>query len=439
MKDAGSQASKRALIITFYFPPFHRSSGILRTLKFVRYLADFGYEPIVLTASPRAYDTKDDQILAQIPANVGVARTFALDTKKHLSIRGAYFDFMAWPDRYVSWIPAAVWEGMNLVHDKKIDVIFSTYPVASAHLVGLLLHRMTRRPWIADFRDPVWDAYSPFNNKLLKIKKNIERKAVRNASCVVVTTEGMRQLFRERYKEMDAKRLKVITNGYDEIDFEGIERSERRTEKSVHLIHAGLLDPHDRNPEPFFKGIALLLQRGGVRRDDLVVELIAPGNEGDYQQAIDKFGLGGVIKLQGSVPYKEALQNMAAADILLLFQGESCAHQIPAKAYEYLRTGRPIFALTPATSDTARLILEASAGAVVPPDQPETIAVALEQWIANLKQGIALPAASLETAAKHSRKEQTKLLAQCFDAILDEKRGDCFGHASRLANCQEIS
>jgi glycosyltransferase involved in cell wall biosynthesis len=230
----------------------------------------------------------------------------------------------------------------------------------------------------------------------------------------------MRQLFRERYEEIDGNRLKVITNGYDEIDFEGIERSKRRAKKRVHLIHAGLLDPHDRNPEPFFKGISLLLQRGRVRRDDLVVELIAPGNEENYQQAIDKIGLGGVIKLQGSVPYKEALQKMAAADILLLFQGESCAHQIPAKAYEYLRIGRPIFALTPAASDTGTLILEASAGTVVPPEQPEAIAMALEKWIANVQRGIELPAASFDTAAKHSRKEQTKLLAQCFDAILDE-------------------
>jgi hypothetical protein len=176
MKNPENKAAKRALIITFYFPPFHRSSGILRTLKFVRYLEEFGYEPIVLTASPRAYDATNSQIIAQIPENVGVVRTFALDTKKHLSIRGSYFDFMAWPDRYVSWIPTAVFKGMSLIRDRKIDVIFSTYPVASAHFVGLLLHRLTKRPWLADFRDPVWDAYSQFNTKLLKIKKRSKKK-----------------------------------------------------------------------------------------------------------------------------------------------------------------------------------------------------------------------------------------------------------------------
>src|SRR5438132_13514328 len=156
---AGVDKMKKVLMIAFHFPPYSGGSGIHRTLKFTRYLPEFGWQPIVLTASRQAYGAraKDDY---QIPKGVEVARAFALDTKRHLSLRGKYFQSLALPDQWVTWWPGAVALGCNLIRKHRPDVIWSTYPIATAHLIGLTLYRLIGIPWVAYIRDP-WTYTDP--------------------------------------------------------------------------------------------------------------------------------------------------------------------------------------------------------------------------------------------------------------------------------------
>ncbi len=127
-------------MIAYHFPPLAGSSGIQRTLRFVQHLPKFGWEPLVLSADPRAYERTSDDLMVEVPDGIVVLRAFALDTARHLSIAGHYIGAMARPDRWVSWKLSAVKEGMRMIREFKPQAIWSTYPIATAHLIGAELH-----------------------------------------------------------------------------------------------------------------------------------------------------------------------------------------------------------------------------------------------------------------------------------------------------------
>src|SRR4051812_4300835 len=123
---------KRILMVAFHFPPMRGSSGIQRTLRFAKFLPEFGWDPIVLTARPHSYPETDDANLADVPKTICVHRAWGLDAARHLSIRGRYPTSLASPDRWKSWWLGAVPAGYRLARRVKADVIWSTYPIATA-------------------------------------------------------------------------------------------------------------------------------------------------------------------------------------------------------------------------------------------------------------------------------------------------------------------
>lgn len=141
---------KRILMVAYHFPPLAGSSGIQRTLRFVQHLPSLGWEPLVLSADPKAYEQVSNDLLPDVPADTVVRRAFALDTARHLQVAGRYLGWMARPDRWISWKFAGVREGLKLIERFKPDVIWSTYPIATAHVIASTLHRKSGIPWIAD-------------------------------------------------------------------------------------------------------------------------------------------------------------------------------------------------------------------------------------------------------------------------------------------------
>jgi len=115
--------TNRVLMIAYHFPPLRGSSGIQRTLRFCRYLPEFGWNPVVLTAHPRAYDDVDMASVREIPAGVAVHRAFALNTARHLSIRGRYPALLALPDRWSSWFAGAVTSGLVLIRRDELAAV----------------------------------------------------------------------------------------------------------------------------------------------------------------------------------------------------------------------------------------------------------------------------------------------------------------------------
>src|SRR5688500_12090283 len=181
---------KRVLMIAFHYPPMRGSSSIQRTLKFSQYLTEYGWKPIVLTAHPRAYSSTSNDQLGDISDEVAVYRAFALDTSRHLSLKGRYPALLALPDRWVSWFLGAVPMGLYLIKKYKPEIIWSTYPVATAHLVAYNLRRLTGIPWVADLRDPMTDVGYPPDPVTRRMYQWIEKKTIACCTRAVLTTPG---------------------------------------------------------------------------------------------------------------------------------------------------------------------------------------------------------------------------------------------------------
>src|SRR5699024_3171454 len=187
------------LLIAYQYPPCQQSSGYLRTLAFSRYLAEFGWSPIVLTASERAYGRSDATERNRIPDTVPVVRAFARDARDLFSIRGKYPSFAAVPDRQGSWWLGAVPTGLKLIRRYKPSVLWATQPTPTAFWIAHSLHRITGIPWVADFRDPIGFGISPLADRM---RRWIERKTVHSSSRAVFTTPGAASAYAAAYPDI---------------------------------------------------------------------------------------------------------------------------------------------------------------------------------------------------------------------------------------------
>lgn len=415
---------KRVLMVAYHFPPLAGSSGIQRTLRFVQHLPAFGWEPAVLTADPRAYERTSDDLNADVPPGVPVVRAFALDAARQLSVAGRYPGFLARPDRWMTWQYAAVRAGMRLIRTWRPDVIWSTYPIATAHLISSALHRRSGLPWVADFRDPMAQEGYPADPKTWDSYKRIEEDALSHAQFSVFTTPGAARVYRERYPEC-ARRIEVIENGYDEESFAGLAIDATSHEPlhpgAITLLHSGIVYPSERDPSQLFAALASLLDSGSLRTGDLRIRFRAAAHDAMLNELARRHRVQDLIEVMPAIPYRAALDEMLRADALLILQASNCNEQIPAKLYEYLRAGRPILALTDPRGDTASVMQAAGLDSVAPLDSASAIAEYLNRFVADLRTGTArLPGA--QSVAHASRRERARGLADLFDRMADTDR-----------------
>jgi glycosyltransferase involved in cell wall biosynthesis len=411
--------TKRVLMVAYHFPPIRGSSGVHRTLTFSRYLReDHGWEPTVLTVHPRAYRDTSEDLLADIDPGVDVVRAFACDTARHLSFRGRYPLWLALPDNWASWWLGAVPAGLRLLRKRRPAVIWSTFPIATAHRIGLTLHRRSRVPWVADFRDSMTEEHYPTPRRKWKVHRRLERRTVEACRRAVFTTPGTRRMYRERYPDVPAERWAIIPNGYDEPSFARAEAAAppRRADGRLRLVHSGLLYRSERDPRAFFAALATLRRDGHISGENLRVVLRASGDEAYHRAHIREQGLDAIVFLEEAVPYQRALAEMSSADGLLLFQASNCNHQIPAKVYEYLRARRPILALTDPEGDTAGTLRAAGCGTVVRLDAPDEIAAGMLAFLRRIRAGESDVASEAEIR-RHSRRARAAELAELFEAV----------------------
>ncbi len=410
---------KRILLIAYHFPPIRRSSGIQRTLSFATHLRDHGWQPIVLTVHPRAYVTTSPDQLGDIPDDVIVERAFALDTARHLAVAGRYPRLLARPDRYAAWAPGGIWAGLRLIRRHRPACLWSTYPVATAHLIGSALQRLSGLPWVADFRDSMTEPNYPADPTAWRDFRRIERRTVQRAAGVVFTTPGARRMYAERYPEVPDDRWHVIPNGYDEDLFASVERTLEAREpagRPLRLVHTGILYPSERDPRAFFEAVSRLKRRGTIDAGRLRIVLRATGHDAVYRPMLERLDIGDIVELAPGIAYREALAEQMTAHGLLIFQAASCNHQIPAKLYEYLRARRPVLALTDPAGDTAASLRDAGLDTTVPLDDGEAIERTLEAFLHAIETGTAaLPAPEVVTG--HSRAAGAARLARILETI----------------------
>ncbi len=408
---------RRILMIAFHFPPQAGSSGIQRTLRFVQQLPRYHWQPIVLTAQPRAYETRSDDLLREVPDTVPVARAFALDTQRHLAVAGRYPGFLARPDRWMAWYPGAVLSGLRLIRRYRPDVLWSTYPIATAHRIGHALHRLSAIPWVADFRDPMAQDDYPPDPRTHRVFSRIEAQVFGRAALCTVTTPGTARLYRARFPAA-AARVQVLENGYDEESFATLAPGGAPlTPGKLTLLHSGVVYPSERDPRALLQALALIRTRSPDRYQLLRLRFRGSAHDDFLRDEIARHGVADAVELAPPMPYKAALAEMMRADGLMVMQAANCNEQIPAKLYEYLRAGRPILGLTDQAGDTWSALQAAGITSLAPLDDAVRIAACLEAFVDAIRDSSAsLP--SQASVSQSSRQTRTQELVRMLDAVV---------------------
>lgn len=402
---------KRVLMIAYHFPPLAGSSGIQRTLRFTRYLPEFGWEPIILTAHPRAYERTSNDQLSDIPPGVHVIRAQAWDTARHFSIGGRYPGFLARPDRWRSWTLGAVPSGLAAIRKFRPQALWSTYPIATAHSIGRALAARAGLPWIADFRDPMAQEGYPPDPATWRNYARIEQQTAEHARFSTFTTPSAVAAYRSRYPEL-AERFTLLENGYDEETFSSAQGGEVLTVGKLTLLHSGLVYPSERNPTHLFIALGQLRETNPDIFGQLRLRFRAPVHEDLLRKLARKNGVEDALEILPPVGYRDALNEMLRADGLLILQASNCNAQVPAKLYEYLRARRPILALTDTSGDTAHVARRAGISAIAPLDDDHAIATLLTRFVLNPEQGTRATETAISGA---SRRGRTEALAALLD------------------------
>jgi len=391
---------KRLLVVANPFPPT-ASAGTARILRFLRHLPAHGWEPTVLTVAADGP--------AEVPDLVRVARTPALVPRRLLAGgRGAKVgDWLFVPDPYAPWVPTAVAAGVRLLREERFDAILSSHPRASTHVVASCLARRTGVPWLADYRDRrfanIVRTYPTRAHALAN--RQLEAWVLRHAAALTAINRPILDDIVALHPWL-AGRDHVLPNGYDDAD--PVEPAELGP--GFWFVYTGRLYKRERPLEAFLTALAAM-------PDD--VNALFAGDEPRVQPLAARLGIGHRVRLERHVPHARALGLQRAADALLLV-----THQRPesmsSKVFEYLSSGRPIFAVSAPSTAAAKLLAEVGGGVVVGHD--DDMREPLARFVAAVREGGG-PAADPAALARYDMAAITAELATILDAVAARGRG----------------
>jgi len=295
---------------------------------------------------------------------------------------------------YSIWLPAAWRACRRAIRRQRPDVVLTSGPPHVVHLLGMLLKRTDRLPWIADFRDP-WisgmvEGRLGLGQRWLRY---LEKQVIARADRVLANAPNAGRLFRETYPR-HAQKIVTLTNGFDPpaqlapwppsplpLSPAGERgRGEGASTGTLRMLHAGEIYA-GRDPLPLLDAMVALKPTGPSLRLEVMGSVHLPA--GDLATEAARRGLANEVLVRGQLPYQEALQEMAQTDLLVLLNGPGRRIGVPAKLYEYFGAGRPILALTEPDGDTAEVLrVSGIPHAIAPPKDAGRIREALAELLA---------------------------------------------------------
>jgi len=438
---------RRLLLVAYHYPP-SLEAGSHRSARFSRLLPSMGWEVDVLTveaipdssATPGHAGVRIHRTSSFLAANALLALRPRLRRPERSGdgaaavpesgvpalippgrwqrFKDTVTHFLRYPDPEAGWIPFAIARGRSIVKKDRIDVIVTSGPPHSSHLVGWALRRGTGCRWVADFRDP-WSTgqwKEPWERRGWRDRglEWLESKVIRSADRVVLNTVRMCDDFRARYPDMDPARFRAIPNGFDPEEFAGLALAPRVG--PFRLTHAGSLD-RQRNILVLLRAIRRLLDQGVIPVGGFELLLIGRATLGDLslEAGVTSLGLDGVVRHVPSLPHNETLASLLGSDGLLVVQPGVAVTQVPSKLYEYLYVNKPVLALAHpgATADLVRL---GGLGPVADPDREDEVADALLELYRSRGKGPSDPEARERLLALHD----VRALARSFESLLRE-------------------
>ena len=427
---------KRVLVIAYYWPP-SGGSGVQRWVKFVKYLPSQDWQPVVFAPDGADYPSLDPSFQVEIPADVEVLRgpirePYALyrklmggkastqvteissgkkTWKQRLSlwIRGNLFV----PDPRVGWVRPSVRRLKKYLAGHPVDVIVTTGPPHSVHLIGLRLHKALGIPWIPDFRDP-WSRmyylkYLPMTAFTWKRLRHQEQTVLDSCSTVLTCTP----LVQEEFRAQTATPVACITNGFDEEDFAG--RLLPRRDHHFNLTHTGLFAA-DGNPVRLWEVLGELAAEDPAFRKALRLRLVGRVDR-EVLDAIAAAGLEKNVVLLGECDHSTAVREQRAATLLLLPLRQDAQYRpiLPGKLFEYLAARRPIIGIGQRDGAMARVLSSTKAG--ITADWEDAAALRkflLRAWKQFQEDGVPAPAGDI---GPYSRRNLTAALSRLLDSV----------------------
>ena len=428
--------------------------GGFRVIKACKFLPEFGWQPTVLTVKEGFNYAYDYSLLEKLPKDLKIIRSryfsplmwwdersqpseapnsgsprraSAGKTKGDNASAGSPLsrakmfirNMLSLPDSHNFWVPFAVAKGISVIRHEKIDVILSTSPPASTHVIGYLLSLLSGRPLVIDYRD-LWTQHEGYHFRQLpwlfrNIDRWLEQRVLNRARAIATATDEFSELVRQNNRFKRPESVATITNGIDPDDFAGIKFPDKKNEKFT-LLHLGSLYGN-RNPKFFFRALDEWLKRTPGAQEKTCV--LFYGNTPGYDSVVKGTRLESVVQFKGHVPQHEILPKLWQSDMLLLILGfhPGGAGVMPAKLFEYVCTGRPILAFVP-EGVAAKVIREHNRGTPITSEDVEATIRILEAEFSSWQVRTGPPVSGFQVPEVFDRRIQNKKLAGILQSVV---------------------
>jgi len=439
--------SGNVLFISYLFPPV-AGGGVQRSSKFVKYLRENGWNPVVITVKEPYDFYQDNEMMKDIHGKCVIYRTFSIEpmkwvrkilkkksqsrvevnvskSKKQKSLKPNFLvklkTYILFPDNEIFWLPFAVWRGWRVIKKERPSIIYSTASPYTDHLIALILAGFSKLPWVADFRDLWVDRPNfPQNRWRLFIDRKLEKMVIQRASHIVTATSVMAEHFSELYPDQN---YSSITNGFDEDDFTQSFPIMSADKKFV-LTYTGIFN-REQNPQKIFDALHNTINNNREIEKSIKLKIIGQlDNPGDFENMIyfKKLGLDKYTELVQYLPHKQAIEEMNRSTVLLLLVGIYPLNKgiLTGKIFEYLRSGRPILAVVPEDGLAAKIIRETNSGIVVPNDDVCKISEGIVKMFELFKNEQLEGSFNRIGIEKYSRKNLTKDLSKVFNNVVEQ-------------------
>ena len=451
-------SKKQVMMIAPNFPPY-AGAGVYRTIRVIRHLDQLGWGVSVLSIREDCFRenlSRDSELMQKIPDTVHLERTRATrlleacvrfrngssdphnkeskkpkkniqeikKTQKPVSLIQDCKDFIStllrFPDAEIGWVPWAILRGLKVCKQKKIQVLYTSGPPHSCHLIGWALQNLMGLPWVADFRDP-WTRQGWIDEVTRKSwhhrwKMNLERRVITSANRVILNTNEMRDEFSTFYSGIPSGKFTAIYNGFSPEDvFESPKKPE--AENIFTVTHAGTFYKK-RTPFEFLRALSALINEKKISLTQIHIRLIGRCDRERIQEEINCLGLTSCVDLIPQVSHEESLRAIAASDLLLLIQPETSL-QIPGKVFEYMMLRKNILALAD-DGATSNIVRDYELGHVAKPMDIPAIKSALLQIIHNRFDHAPLAPGYIRALEIFNAHSLTKQLEKTFSEVILE-------------------
>jgi len=383
------EIKRRVFVVAYYFPPMGLS-GVQRTLKLVKYLHDFGWASTILTITSKTYYAFDESFLTELAhRDVEIIRTNAIDpvklfkNRKTIKLKNEWLrkilnrisQFFFIPDNKIFWKSSAVKAGLVELNKTEHQIIFSTAPPYTDHLVACELKRATGLPLVLDFRDswldnPYHFYWTPFHKTL---HYHLERKVVKSANLIVTINRTIKEKLVARHRDvLSLGSVKVLTQGYDQEDFTKYAKPYKKTKGKMKWLYTGVF--YEKNtPEPLYKALALLK----ISHPEIFAHIEFHMIGYVQQEFVNRTKIHQINDLFTYHDYQEhpvVIHWLSQADALWLSLGVGKGYESisTGKVYEYIGSGKPILALCP-DNDVAKTLKPFPTARVINPGMIEEI------------------------------------------------------------------